>query len=198
MLTNGFGVLWFKESVISGKMSEKRRFNMAKFREIKRFTISRGYRVSVSWDDLVDHLARYQDMGLQMNPDFQRGHVWTERQQVAYVEYALRCGVGGREIFFNHPDWLGDSKRGGDFVLVDGLQRLTSILKFLNNDLPVFGGNFYRDYTDSLSWVDHVFYFNVNNLKTREEVLTWYLEMNSGGVVHSEEELERVRLLKKK
>jgi hypothetical protein len=33
----------------------------------------------------------------------------------------------------------------------------------------------------------------VNDLKTREEVLQWYLDLNSGGVVHTEEELNRVR-----
>jgi hypothetical protein len=33
----------------------------------------------------------------------------------------------------------------------------------------------------------------VNNLQTRKEVLTWHLQTNDGGVVHSAEELERVR-----
>ena len=35
--------------------------------------------------------------------------------------------------------------------------------------------------------------FNVNNLQTREELLTWYLEMNTGGTPHSDEEIERVK-----
>lgn len=37
--------------------------------------------------------------------------------------------------------------------------------------------------------------FNVNDLQTRTEVLRWYIEMNSGGVVHSDEEIERVKEL---
>jgi len=33
--------------------------------------------------------------------------------------------------------------------------------------------------------------------KTRAEVLTWYLQINAGGVVHSDEEIERVKELLK-
>ena len=36
---------------------------------------------------------------------------------------------------------------------------------------------------------------NINDLQTREEVLTWYLDFNSCGTVHSEEEIARVRKL---
>ena len=31
------------------------------------------------------------------------------------------------------------------------------------------------------------------SVKTREEVLSWYLDLNSGGTVHTEEELTKVR-----
>ena len=34
---------------------------------------------------------------------------------------------------------------------------------------------------------------HINNLKTKKEVLTWYLEMNTGGTVHTDDELDRVR-----
>ena len=39
------------------------------------------------------------------------------------------------------------------------------------------------------------FLFNVNNLKTRADVLRWYLEMNTGGTPHSKEEIKRVEEL---
>jgi hypothetical protein len=35
----------------------------------------------------------------------------------------------------------------------------------------------------------------VNDLKTKAEVLQWYLDINSGGVVHTETELEKVKRL---
>jgi len=39
------------------------------------------------------------------------------------------------------------------------------------------------------------FVFSMNTLRTKAEVLEWYLQLNSGGVVHTEAELKRVRKL---
>ncbi len=39
------------------------------------------------------------------------------------------------------------------------------------------------------------FVFCVNDLQTRAEVLQWYLDLNEGGVVHTSEELNRVRAM---
>ena len=42
------------------------------------------------------------------------------------------------------------------------------------------------------------FVFHVNYLKTRREVLEWYLQLNGGGTPHSQKELDRVRGLLEK
>lgn len=64
----------------------------------------------------------------------------------------------------------------------------------MSNEIPAFG-NYFADYTDKLRLTDASFRMCINDLKTRAEVLQWYLEMNSGGVVHTDEELNRVRRL---
>jgi len=38
----------------------------------------------------------------------------------------------------------------------------------------------------------------MNDLKTRAEVLQWYIEFNAGGTPHTEAEINRVRELLKK
>lgn len=40
-----------------------------------------------------------QNQGLQMQPWFQRQHVWTEDQQIAYIEFFLKGGISGRDVF---------------------------------------------------------------------------------------------------
>ena len=87
----------------------------------------------------------------------------------------------------------------GDFVCVDGLQRITSILKFLNNELYVFDNVFLDDFDDKeyLLRMNDV-KINVNNLQTRKEVLQWYIDCNSGGTIHSDKEIDRVKNLLKK
>lgn len=161
-----------------------------KFRDIPQFTKTPGYKVDIGLEDLKDRVEReIQKKGLQLNPTFQRGHVWTEEQQIRYIEYILRGGESGRDFYFNHPGWFRDWK--GDYVCVDGLQRITALLRFLDNEIPAFGCHL-KDYEDYLPF-DIMFHWHVNDLEKTEDVLTWYLEMNSGGTPHTQEELERVR-----
>lgn len=162
-----------------------------KFKEIPKYTRVGSYQVNVNFKYLLTQLKDFEELNLQYCPDFQRGHVWTELQQIRFIEFLLQGGSTGRIIYFNHPGWMRDWK--GDFVVVDGLQRLTAAKRFLNNEIPAFE-TLYKDFEDRIpSDVD--FIFNVNNLKTHKEVLQWYLEFNSGGTIHTEEELDRVRKL---
>lgn len=164
---------------------------MLNFKDIKKFTSIGNYQVDIPLKHFHKTFTGYiEEDGLQICPDFQRGHVWNEKQQIAYVEFIIKGGTTGRVFYLNHPNWMGNFK--GDFVLVDGLQRYTALTKFLNNQLPVFGDNFFKDITPSFFVNDVYFKININNLKTRKEVLSWYVEMNSGGVVHTEEEINRV------
>ncbi len=136
-------------------------------------------------------------MGLQLDPDFQRGHVWTEEQQVAWLEYHLRGGKSGNTIYLNNPFWnsVMEPKQGeySDYVCVDGLQRITAAQRFIHNEIKVFG-SYFDEYEDKLRLVnDNTIILNVNNLKSKEEVLQWYIDMNAGGTPHSKEEIQRVQ-----
>jgi len=156
-----------------------------------------SYEVDIPWDYLEKGLAGYLEQGLVLEPDFQRGHVWSDEKRTAYVEFCLRGGRGNRTIFFNCPGWHSVRRlTAGSFVLVDGLQRLTAVRMFMRDELRAFG-SFFSEYTDRM-WLFGLsasFRFNVNRLETRAEVLRWYLDMNTGGVVHAESELDRVREL---
>lgn len=161
-----------------------------KFADIKQFTSSGNNIESVRLYRIPFIIEEYKnDMNLQLNPEFQRGHVWNEKQQSDFMEFTLQGGKTGRDIYFNHPGWLHGFY--GDFVCVDGLQRLTAIIKFLNNELKVFG-NYLSEYEDNIRSIDCNFIFHINNLQSEKEVLRWYVEMNRGGVPHTEEEINRV------
>ena len=105
-----------------------------KFTDIPQFTRGSPYSVDIGLDYLVTWVTEHeQNFNLQLNPDFQRGHVWTEEQQIAYIEYLLRGGRSGRDVYFNMPGWMVEFN--GKFVCVDGLQRITACLKFMNDKL---------------------------------------------------------------
>lgn len=118
------------------------------FRNIPDFAREGSYEINTPLDDLQETIDHYKDMdgvtgNLNLFPDFQRGHIWSVEQQIAYVEFFLKGGMTGRVICFNCPNWGHFSKipdgQYKDFVIVDGLQRLTALLKFSNGNLPAFG-----------------------------------------------------------
>lgn len=166
------------------------------FREIPQFTKSGSYQVNMSLEFLVDQIDVWiREEGLQLNPDFQRGHVWTEEQQSKYIEYVLRGGKSGKILYFNNPSWHRRKREGyNEFVCVDGLQRITAIQRFLNNEIRAFG-QLYSEFGGTTDFVRHDMLVNVNDLQTKREVLQWYIEMNSGGTPHTEAEIERVKML---
>lgn len=152
------------------------------------------YRVDMPWDHVEDWLQRWPEFDL--DPDFQRAHVWTEEQQIAYIEWIMRGGESGRELHFNHPDW--DSRGPGpiytDAVIVDGKQRLHAVRRFMRGEIPAFG--YYRkDWGDRFPMTGPSFSIRICSLQTRAEVLRWYLDFNAGGTAHTEEEINKVRRL---
>jgi len=135
-----------------------------------------------------------RDMKIDLNPDFQRAHVWTEGQQILWLQHHLRGGKSGRYLYFNHPGWMSSYK--GDFVLVDGKQRIEAIRRFLNNEIKVFD-HYWEEYADHNRPLvtRNTMRINVNNLPTRAAVLQWYIEMNAGGTPHTDEEIAKVLAL---
>lgn len=134
---------------------------------------------------------------LDLEPDFQRGHVWTDEQRVRYVESLIR-GCAPRSILFNCPGW-SRGKEPGDipshtFQCVDGLQRLTAVRKFMGGELRVFGDvravDLKRSPFDPSRYTLKVAVYEFSN---RVDLLRFYLDLNSGGTIHAPAEIERVR-----
>jgi len=153
-----------------------------------------NYRVAISLTRLSAALGEYiDDFGLNTNPPFQREYVWTPKQQRAYCEHILRGGLTGRELYFNMPGW--DSTFQGQMMLVDGKQRISALCGMLSNNVPVFG-NYLQQYDDVARVLRGCYvYFNVNNLKDYRDVVLWYIDMNSGGTPHTEEEIAKAKAL---
>ena len=168
-----------------------------KYKSIPKVTPVGSYSVSVGLDYLKETIDRYKNnYGLNLNPNFQRGHVWSMDQRIAFVEFILQGGKTN-PIYFNHENWMSSFE--GEFVIVDGKQRLTSLLMFLDNEFPVFKNLDQEEvgfYAKELDFFRNNFLtFVINDLKSKKLVLKWYLEMNKGNIQHTEEELNRVEKL---
>lgn len=175
---------------------------MARFSDIPKFTHPGRYSVDVSWPGLEAWLRQDPTTPVDMDPDFQRGHVWNQEQQRRYVEYVLRGGQSGRTVYWNHPAFESRKSAHSDLddrlLLVDGKQRIAAVIAFLHDEIAPFGARYseFDNEADRRVMANRcTFRMNVNELQTRAEVLQWYLDINDGGVVHSPEEIARVRQL---
>jgi len=166
------------------------------FSEIPLFPHS-GYEIDVSFSYVEEWVQMQLKEGLDLSPDFQRGHAWTTEQRSRFVEYILRGGEGGKVLSFNHPGWSGRNggMREGPYQILDGLQRLTSVRMFMNNELQAFGRTL-SEYTGRTHLRFHAgLKWRIFELQSRAEVLQYYLDMNAGGTPHAETEIKRVRAL---
>lgn len=161
-----------------------------------------GYTMRVGWSFLEKWILSHEEdlQKVDINPDFQRGHVWTEEQQVSFVEFMIRGGLSSTTLYWNHPEYIKVAESycnlDKELVLVDGKHRLTAVRRFLNNEIKAFG--FYlKEYGQDARIIKQSCRFTmvINDLKTRKELLNWYLELNDYGVSHSKEEIERVKAM---
>lgn len=166
------------------------------------------YGADVGFYDIEWYIERYRESydGFDENPDFQRGHVWTEEQQIKFVEAFIRGTVGdtARTITLNCPDFQRDKVASDSdlkgFVVVDGLQRLTAVRRFMDDDFTIFNdvveGGFNKNSFDGTRFnIKSLkgFRFNILNFQYKREVIKYYLAFNDGGTVHTKEEIQRVK-----
>jgi len=136
---------------------------------------------------------------VELEPDFQRGHVLTDQQRTSYVEALIR-GNAPKTIQFNCPGWSGRSDCGDipshTFQCVDGLQRFTAVRRFVAGEVKVFGGKTVADLRGSpFDARRFTLRIAVHEFKNRSDLLQFYLDLNAGGTVHTQAELERVQAL---
>jgi hypothetical protein len=169
---------------------------------------SAKYEITIAGGRLMAWVEDHADEGgFDIDPDFQRGHVWTDALRTAFVEHLLRGGEHGRTIVWNSPNYNA-RMRGEEtdlpptLVLVDGKQRFTAITRFLADEVEVFGGHRFSDFDDaskrdmrSMTGALRMA-MSVHALQYRRELLELYLQMNAGAVAHDPAELDRVRAMR--
>ncbi len=136
--------------------------------------------------------------GLELIPDFQRGHVWTQAQQTHFIENCLRGVVpsSGLLIQFNSPTWnedVTDSDLPPGLQCVDGLQRYTAVTEFVKGNVKPFG--FTAEELAGTQFAPARIHMKIaiHDFAYRADLLEHYLSINAGGTPHSAEEIERVR-----
>lgn len=159
------------------------------------------YQVDITWSRLEAFLAGWAEDygGLELNPDFQRGHVWSESQQIHFLENCMRGVVAsnGHLLQFNCPSFSENAKTDlpAGLQCVDGLQRYTTVTRFVRGEIKAFGLTAAEFANTQFCPKKAYMKVAVHDFTLRTDLLSHYLAINTGGTPHSAEEIARVRLL---
>jgi len=136
-------------------------------------------------------VIRRPDDPWNLDSDYQRGHVWTDRQAEQFMGHLLENGR--TPLIFLWEQWEFP------FEVIDGKQRLTACLRFLDGEIgaELSDGRriFWRDFDEvDRRCVPSITCARVR-LKNRAEVMRFYIKLNRGGSVHTDAEIDRVKAL---
>lgn len=150
---------------------------------------------------------RNDEPSWNLSPDYQRGSVWTQRQKELFVGNFIEGGLcppiyiqrfeseknypeGGKEGWLDRPN-----------EVIDGKQRLQALLDWVDGKIEAEVTCGDRIHYSDLDIVDlrglpnvRVTYIDLSY----KDRLRFYLKLNRGGTVHSDEEISKVRDLLKK
>jgi hypothetical protein len=179
---------------------------------LEEFKNTKNYRVKSKWDKIIQRNQNmYMDLmhlynqimtkEMNLNPFYQRDLVWTNEQKKAYIEALfLEKAEIKPTIILN---WENHDENC--YEVLDGKQRISTILEFLNNNFPIFDNIFFKDLSASdvefitSKEVNYTRIEKLNNKNlTDEEKIELFLEINELGTKMSNEHIEKIKLLLKK
>lgn len=130
-------------------------------------------------------------------PDYQRSVVWTDDQCSKFIGFLAEGGVAP---FIYVQRW--PARTGQPDEILDGLQRITAVRRFLANEVPLelIDGTrmFLRDFDERSQKLlvgnsGPTLVLRYVLCPSEADVLDLYLRLNSGGTPHAAQDLMRVR-----
>lgn len=155
------------------------------------FSRIRYYNTSIS--SLYGKFFRF---GIDFNPGYQRQSCWTMKQKLALID-SLFAGIPTGAIVLAERDWAENNKVSGDMEeVVDGKQRLLTILEFICDKFP-YRGHFYSELSSSDRWAFDEAQIMLGEIKNyggydKKLILETFLRVNGGGTSMQPQELDRV------
>lgn len=145
---------------------------------------------------LRDLLSKYYYFGINLDPAYQKGLVWSEADKVHLID-SIFNGIEIGKFAFIHLDFETGKP---SYEILDGKQRLTTIIEFIEDRFKYKGLCF-----SELSQSDKRYFEDYNitvgesrGQLTEAEKMRYFLRLNIGGIPQSEEHLKKVAKLLEK
>lgn len=138
----------------------------------------------------------YYFFGIDLNPEYQRGNVWTLEDKVSLIDSIFNDIEIGRIVLMKRPS---SGSRKHLYEMIDGKQRLTTLIEFFE-DRFAYNGLKYSE----LNYVNkhqfnstHIALIETDEL-THEQILEFFIRVNTSGRPVDPVHLEKVKSMLKK
>lgn len=147
--------------------------------------------------DMVSLISKmFDEYGIDLNPEYQRGNVWTHDQKVALIDSIFKNVDIGKFAVIKRPWGNNPSKPLTPklYEMLDGKQRLTAIWEFYCGRFKYKGKYFYELHPRDRSHFKHytISYAETNPM-TDEQKYRYFLKLNTTGTPVDPEHLNKVR-----
>jgi hypothetical protein len=134
----------------------------------------------------------YYHSGIDMDPDYQRGNVWTLEDKVELIQSIFNNVDIGKFVLIQ-LDYKADSP---GLEVLDGKQRITALVEFLENRFQV-NGYFYKDLCsrDQSHFDDYPVAIALIKNATPKQKLDYFLRLNTSGHAVDKNHLAKVRAM---
>lgn len=172
---------WFEISKEDSKVSENK------------FSKKDDMRVHFMQMSIQSLFTKVYSFGVDFEPEYQRGYVWELEDKIALLDSIFNNIEIGKFAFIDNSDvkWR---ETGLSYEILDGKQRLSTLCEFREGKFKYNGYTF-----NELHPLDrnHILHYPVSIAEirdaTEQDVLRYFIKLNSNGKVMSEEHLNKVR-----
>lgn len=149
---------------------------------------------TISWFN-----ERRNDESLEISPKFQRRAVWLEKERSLLLETILNK-LPFPEVYILVETDPDTGKQ--NYAVVDGQQRITSILRFLENGFPLprsdtWNGEYFRDLPAAAktSFWDYKVVVRYLRQTNDEEIRALFTKLNTNNIALNDQELRNARFV---
>lgn len=146
----------------------------------------------------IDSLIhKHYHFGIDFNPDYQRGYVWEQEDKELLIDSIFKNIDIGKFVFIRLSDaeWMERNLR---YEILDGKQRLSTLIEFYENKLAYRGKHFNElSWKDKNVFLDHIVSAAEVKETDRKNVLKYFLMLNRTGKAMDESHLNEVEQMLK-
>lgn len=160
-------------------------------------TLSKKDDLSISFHQgrISSLLTKVYSMGVDFEPEYQRGYVWELEDKIALIDSIFNNVEIGKFAFIvlSSEEWI---RRNLQYEILDGKQRLSTLCEFYEGKFEYKGYKFHElSHKDRYHFTNYSVSIAELEDATEKQIIEYFIKLNSHGKVMDKEHLEKVKQL---